>query len=88
VNADHVHLMQVVLNLCLNARDAMPEGGDLTIYLKNIGPKIDNHDHGELLQDCCVKLTVSDTGKGISELPFFLIPISPPRSLEKEWGWV
>ena len=51
--ADPGQLQQVVLNLALNARDAMPDGGTLTIATANEGPN--------------VVLTVSDTGEGMDE---------------------
>ncbi len=46
----------ILLNLCTNARDAMPQGGRLTIELRNVKKE----DIGE-----CVRLTVSDTGAGM-----------------------
>jgi CheY-like chemotaxis protein len=55
VEADPNQLLQVVLNLASNAKDAMPGGGQLTISLKT--------DHQEKL----ALLTVSDTGEGIEE---------------------
>ncbi|MEO5714458.1 MAG: PAS domain S-box protein [Luteolibacter sp.] len=36
VLGDHTQLHQVILNLTINARDAMPEGGRLTIYAENV----------------------------------------------------
>lgn len=47
------HLVQVVLNLVLNALDAMPDGGELAIRTR--------HAHGE------VTLEVADTGVGMTE---------------------
>jgi PAS domain S-box-containing protein len=46
----------ILLNLCTNARDAMPQGGRLTVELRNVKKE----DIGE-----CVRLTVSDTGVGM-----------------------
>jgi CheY-like chemotaxis protein len=51
VSADRTQLEQVLMNLCVNARDAMPEGGTLTIAARN---EIND-----------VVLEVSDTGEGI-----------------------
>jgi signal transduction histidine kinase len=53
VDGDRAGLEQVVLNLAVNARDAMPDGGDLLIRC--------------VRADGAVRLTVSDTGTGIDE---------------------
>jgi CheY-like chemotaxis protein len=64
VEGDGSQLMQVLMNLCLNARDAMPNGGQLCIRLENITgappPTVPHQDVREF-----VRLTVSDTGEGM-----------------------
>ncbi len=61
VLADPAQLEQVVMNLVLNARDAMPGGGVLTIRTANVAPDRVG-DAGEQ-----VLLAVSDTGVGMDE---------------------
>jgi PAS domain S-box-containing protein len=62
VRADAGQLNQVILNLAVNARDAMPSGGKLTIATSNVatGPEL------PLTPGQYVLLTVTDTGAGIS----------------------
>jgi PAS domain S-box-containing protein len=63
VRADPSQIEQVILNLCINGRDAMPHGGELTISTENVAIGEDG-DHG-LLPGGYVLLTVCDTGSGI-----------------------
>jgi len=59
-------LYQVLLNLCVNARDAMPEGGTLTLSTKNVPIKptdVALHPEAEPGNYLCV--SVADTGTGI-----------------------
>ena len=63
VMADHTQLELAVLNLAINARDAMPGGGRLQIA--TIRRRID--DDAELAADDYLELSVSDTGAGMSE---------------------
>ncbi|MFZ2029681.1 MAG: PAS domain S-box protein [Vitreimonas sp.] len=58
VYVDPAGLQQALLNLAVNARDAMPEGGVITIRARNGAP----HD----LDAQCVSLSVVDTGVGMS----------------------
>ena len=58
VRADRGQLEQVLLNLAVNARDAMPSGGRLTIATRNLGPA--DRASG-------VELAVTDTGLGMSD---------------------
>jgi len=68
VEADPTRIQQVLMNLALNARDAMPEGGDLEIALSTttIPPSGDPPVPGMEPGDW-VCLTVSDTGTGMTE---------------------
>ena len=66
VKADLVHLEQVILNLAVNARDAMPMGGTLMISVSNLElPNGGSHQGAELKPGPYVLLTVSDTGCGM-----------------------
>ncbi|GAB1538376.1 hypothetical protein NUACC21_10360 [Scytonema sp. NUACC21] len=65
-NATQLH--QVLMNLCINARDAMPNGGILEISAKNIW--IDSHYarmNIEAKEGLYVVITVSDTGCGMEK---------------------
>jgi PAS domain S-box-containing protein len=66
VLVDPTEIESAILNLAINARDAMPEGGNLLIETENI--VIDNageHTRQELPPGRYVRLSVSDTGSGM-----------------------
>jgi two-component system, cell cycle sensor histidine kinase and response regulator CckA len=63
---DMTQLHQVLLNLCVNARDAMPEGGSLSIGLKCVTlEKRFFRGHSEPVSGRYIELSVRDTGTGI-----------------------
>jgi len=66
--SDPTQLEQVVMNLTVNARDAMPRGGDLVIRTRNLRVETGNGEEGapkELDRGSYVVLEVEDTGTGI-----------------------
>ena len=68
VNADPGQVEQVLLNIGVNARDAMPDGGRLIIETANIGPdaalrKLQLGD----VADEYVRLSIADNGQGMSD---------------------
>ena len=65
-HADPSQIEQVLMNLCFNARDAMPKGGQLAIETRNV--ELDSHYcklHGDAPPGPYVQISVSDTGVGM-----------------------
>jgi two-component system, cell cycle sensor histidine kinase and response regulator CckA len=68
VQVDPNQVQQVILNLAVNARDAMPEGGTLTIETSNVNvEEAYAHDHPGTAPGPHVMLTITDTGTGMDE---------------------
>jgi PAS domain S-box-containing protein len=73
ISGDPTQLHQVLMNLCVNARDAMPSGGTLSITVKNL---FIDENYAQMNIDAragpYIAITVSDSGTGI-----------PPKILER-----
>ena len=68
INADSTQIDQIVLNLAINARDAMPEGGALTLRARNVTLDEDYCSRNlEVSPGEYVELSVSDTGTGMEK---------------------
>jgi len=68
VNADPAQIEQVIMNLAVNARDAMPDGGTLSIETRNV--ELDSSlaaIHPAVKLGPYVMLAISDTGVGMDE---------------------
>jgi two-component system cell cycle sensor histidine kinase/response regulator CckA len=85
VEGDETQLQQSLINICLNARDAMPDGGTLSIRTQNhsLGGSSSEKENGARGGEW-VKITLSDTGLGMS--PEVRSKIFEPFFTTKEAG--
>ncbi|HEU5077940.1 MAG TPA: PAS domain S-box protein [Opitutaceae bacterium] len=75
LKGDATQLNQVLMNLCVNARDAMTNGGKIEIRAKNVTPSAEFlRIHPELKPGPTVMISVEDNGSGI-----------PPHVLDRIW---
>ncbi len=85
VSGDATQLHQVLMNLVVNARDAMPDGGTLSICAENL--IVDQHYtkmHIDAKEGAYIVMTVTDTGTGIP--PEILDRIFEPFFTTKDLG--
>jgi CheY-like chemotaxis protein len=68
VRADPTQMAQVILNLAVNARDAMPLGGRLTVETRNVElGAVRARELGDIAEGPYVCVSVTDTGSGMDE---------------------
>lgn len=89
ISADPTQIHQVLMNVCINARDAMPSGGTLTIKAKNVS--IDEN-YARMNIDAepgnYARLTVADTGTGMTRdvLQWIFDPFFTTKEIGKGTG--
>ena len=86
VRADHGQLEQVLMNLVVNARDAMPDGGRIFIETRNIAADVLGPEAAG--DETAVALEVRDEGHGIAPeaMPYIFEPFYTTKELGKGTG--
>jgi PAS domain S-box/PAS domain S-box len=89
VIGDRTQLHQVLINLCANARDAMPQGGELTFSAENVSvSKEMAEENADALEGAYVMFSISDTGIGIpaAEIHKIFEPFYTTKEMGKGTG--
>lgn len=86
VKIDGTGFETALLNLIVNSRDAMPNGGAITVMTEKV--MLASHDVGSLSEGVYIKVSVEDTGEGISSevMPHILKPFFTTKELGKGSG--
>lgn len=89
VHGDATQLNQVLLNLCVNARDALPEGGHVVISAENVGiDELDCAAYADAKPGRYVLIRVADDGEGIApeNMDRIFDPFFSTKDVEKGTG--
>jgi len=88
VNVDPTRLQQVFMNLAVNSRDAMPNGGELSFNMTHFQHTEKCDKYPFLSPGDWIKITIHDTGTGISEdvLPHVFEPFFTTKEVGKGTG--
>jgi two-component system cell cycle sensor histidine kinase/response regulator CckA len=65
VRMDPAQVRRILFNLVLNARDAMPQGGRVTLETRNSTNWLPNSEDLIAHRSACIEFTVTDTGRGM-----------------------
>ena len=66
IRSDPTQIEAAIVNLALNARDAMPDGGKLTMQLRNVAIGQGEVEQPDIQPGAYVELTIADTGAGMA----------------------
>ena len=88
IDADPTQIEQVIMNLAINARDAMPDSGKLLIKTQNVILNEGNPDCPKAAPGRYILITVSDTGTGIDRevLEYIFDPFYTTKEVGKGTG--
>ncbi len=91
VRADRAQLLQVLMNLVINARDAMPDGGKIVVRngIRQLEPgEVVHAEHSTLVPGEYVWLSVTDSGTGIApeNIPYIYEPFFTTKPVGRGTG--